>query len=167
MLLITPGNYGHAYAVEKLHLPKESDISCSNFIGETLDMAVAMGFRRILLVGNAGKLIKLAGGIFQTHSKVADCRMELIAVYAALCGADRGLIQQIMECVMTDAAFDLLEQRQLLKPVMEKLIMAIDEKINLRVGENVVAGVILFSEKKGLLGQTKNAAELTKNVIFS
>lgn len=165
-LLITPGNYGHAYAVKILHLPKEADISCSNFIGETLDMAVAMGFRRILLVGNVGKLIKLAGGIFQTHSKVADCRMELIAVYAALCGADRELIQQIMECVMTDAAFDLLEQRQLLKPVMEKLIMAIDEKINLRVGENVTAGVILFSEKRGLLGQTKNATELTKECHF-
>lgn len=164
LLLITPGNYGHAYATEKLGLPREADVSCSNYIGETLDLAVAMGFREILLVGNIGKLIKLAGGIFQTHSKVADCRMELIGLYAALCGADSCLIEQIMTCVMTDAAFDLLEEKGLFLSVMDKLIPAIGERVQLRVGEDVKIGVVLFSEKKGYLGETKDSRELIEKL---
>lgn len=159
-LLITPGNYGHAYAVNCLHLPESADVSCSNYIGETLDMSVAMGFEQILLVGNIGKLVKLAGGIFQTHSKVADCRMELIGLYAALCGADKELVKAVMDCVMTDAAFDLLEEQSLLTPVMDKLVEAIENRVSLRVGEAVKVGVFLFSEKRGLLGQTKDAQRI-------
>ena len=160
LLIITPGNYGHRYATELLHLPEKADVSCSNYIGQTLDLAVALGFEKILLVGNIGKLIKLAGGIFQTHSKVADCRMELIALYAALSGADRPLLEKLMDCVMTDAALDLLEKHGLLEPVLNRLIEAIGEKMCHRVGAGVTAGVILFSEKRGFLGQTREAAEL-------
>ncbi|MBE5871295.1 MAG: cobalamin biosynthesis protein CbiD [Lachnospiraceae bacterium] len=161
-LIITPGNYGHRYATELLHLPGQADVSCSNYIGQTFDLAVAMGFEQILLVGNIGKLVKLAGGIFQTHSKVADCRMELIALYAAFNGADRKLLGELMDCVMTDAALDLLETHDLLEPVLEQLLKAIDEKVHHRVGAGVRAGVILFSEKRGFLGQTKDAQELLR-----
>lgn len=160
ILLITPGNYGHGYAVDMLHLQEQADVSCSNYIGETLDMAVAMGFEQILLVGNIGKLIKLAGGIFQTHSKVADCRMELIAVHAALCGAGTQLLQDIMGCVMTDAALELLKGHGLLEPVMERIVTAVDGKIKLRTGGAIKTGVFLFSEKMGLLGETRDARSI-------
>ena len=64
-------------------------VKCSNFLGEALDIAATQRFKRVLLVGHIGKLVKVAGGIMNTHSRYADCRAELFCAHAALCGADR------------------------------------------------------------------------------
>ena len=53
-------------------------MKCSNFIGDSIDMAAETGYQGLVLVGHIGKLIKVAGGIMNTHSKWADCRMELL-----------------------------------------------------------------------------------------
>ena len=71
------------------------DRLCSNYIGEAIDHAVRLRFSGILLVGHIGKLVKLAGGIFETHSRVADARMEILTAYAARAGADRLLLLAI------------------------------------------------------------------------
>ena len=49
-------------------------------------MAADMGFTRMLLTGHIGKLIKVAGGIMNTHSREADCRIELLTAFAFKCG---------------------------------------------------------------------------------
>ena len=64
----------------------DRSVKCSNFIGETIDMAADMGFKRMLLTGHIGKLIKVAGGIMNTHSREADCRIELLTAFAFKCG---------------------------------------------------------------------------------
>ncbi len=53
-------------------------IKCSNFIGEALDCACELGIPELVIAGNLGKLVKLAGGIFNTHSRNADCRMDIL-----------------------------------------------------------------------------------------
>ena len=72
-------------------------------------MAVLEGFSQLLLVGHIGKLVKLAGGIMNTHSRVADCRRELFCAHAALCGADRETCRALMEEVSTDGCLAVLE----------------------------------------------------------
>ena len=69
---LCPGNYGADFARDTLGLDLEKAVKCSNFIGEALDHAVFRGFDDILLVGHAGKLAKLAAGVMNTHSSVAD-----------------------------------------------------------------------------------------------
>ena len=54
-------------------------------------MAAAARFEEVLLVGHVGKLVKVAGGIMNTHSHTADCRTELFCTHAALCGAPGNL----------------------------------------------------------------------------
>ena len=49
-------------------------VKCSNFIGDTLDMAVAAGFEEVLLIGHVGKLCKLAGG----HAATTDACIEIL-----------------------------------------------------------------------------------------
>ena len=51
-------------------------VKTSNFIGDTMDMAAASKFEQVVLVGHIGKLVKLAGGVMNTHSRTADCRTE-------------------------------------------------------------------------------------------
>lgn len=51
-----------------------------------MDMAVELGFEAVLLTGHIGKLVKLSGGIMDTHSREADARMELLMAAAYRAG---------------------------------------------------------------------------------
>lgn len=159
-LLVTPGNYGQGYASDYLKLDMEHSIKCSNYIGETLDLAVSYGMKYFLLVGNIGKLVKLAAGIMNTHSRVADGRCEIMAVHAVLCGGDKKLAEQIMGCINTDEMIQLLEEQGLKSAVMESICRKIGENISRRGGRQIACGVILFSEKYGYLGQTPGAEKV-------
>ena len=143
-LLITPGNYGEHFVRENTNLNLSRSIKCSNYIGQTLDKAVELGFERILCIGHIGKFIKLAGGIMNTHSNMADCRMELFAAHTAMYCADCRLIHNIMACITTDQVLDLLEERNLTKQVMTSILEKIDMHLTHRVGGQVKIGAILF-----------------------
>lgn len=157
-VLVTPGNYGQAYASEYLGLDLAKSVKSSNFIGDTIDLAISYGMKDFLLVGNIGKLVKLAAGIFNTHSKVADGRGEIFAVHAAMAGAGADVVQEIYNCINTDRMLDVLEREGLRKPVMQSILVAIEKHVAGRVGDTMRFGVIVFSEKYGYLGQTKDTA---------
>lgn len=57
-LLVTPGNYGSSYLKEELKLPLAESLKCSNYVGETVDMAVDMGAKGILFDGTSWKVCK-------------------------------------------------------------------------------------------------------------
>ena len=107
-LIITPGNYGKNFAKEIFGHDADTAVKCSNYIGVTLDYACSTGIGHITIVGHAGKLVKLAGGIMNTHSGIADCRMEIIAAHCALAGADKAFIGKIMDCATVEAAVALM-----------------------------------------------------------
>ena len=159
-LLITPGNYGKHFVRENTNLNLSRSIKCSNYIGQTLDKAVELGFERILCIGHIGKFIKLAGGIMNTHSNMADCRMELFAAHTAMYCADCRLIHNIMACITTDQVLDLLEERNLTKQVMTSILEKIDMHLAHRVGGQVKIGAILFSNQHGYLGETSQVQEI-------
>jgi cobalt-precorrin-5B (C1)-methyltransferase len=160
-LILTPGNYGAEFlggqGWDKLGIPV---VKCSNFIGDALDEAGLQGFQRILLVGHAGKLVKLAGGIFNTHSRVADCRMELFCAHAALCGADASLCRRLMDCVTCDGCHDLLAEAGLWEPVIASLMAAVERTLRRRSAGAYAVGAVLFSNQSGLWGQTAQVGEL-------
>lgn len=108
VLLVVPGNYGADFARKRWGLALEQGVKCSNFIGETLDYGIHKGFRRILLLGHAGKLVKLAAGIMDTHSRVADGRMEVLAAHAGLCGVAPEQLAILLDCATVNAADSLL-----------------------------------------------------------
>ena len=61
-MLVTPGNYGADYLREHMELPFEKNIKCSNYVGETIDMAVDMGVKGILFISHIGNLSRLRQG---------------------------------------------------------------------------------------------------------
>ncbi len=156
-ILVTPGNYGQAYASEYLGLDLAKSVKSSNYIGDTIDLAISYGMKDFLLVGNIGKLVKLAAGIFNTHSKVADGRGEIFAVHAAMAGVDAKVVQEIYDCINTDRMLDVLEREGLREVVMQSILAAIEKHVAGRVGDTMRFGVVVFSEKYGYLGQTKNS----------
>jgi cobalt-precorrin-5B (C1)-methyltransferase len=149
-LLITPGNYGREFAASALKLDIEEAVKCSNFIGEALDYACTMGIEKILLIGHAGKLVKLAGGIMNTHSSIADCRMEIIAAHCALSGVNAGTIRQIMDCITTEAAINVMLPLGINGPVWNGIGQKIGFHLKERI-KNTVIEYIVFTQEHGIL----------------
>ncbi len=162
-LILTPGNYGMDYLrgrdADTLGIPV---VKCSNFIGEALDEIRALGYEELLLAGHIGKLVKLAGGIMNTHSRQADCRRELFVTYAALAGAGRDTASRLMECATTDACIDVLKEDGLLQPVMDGLRDAILRYVSERAGENCHVEIILFSNVHGTLAESEGVKEVLR-----
>ena len=160
-LILAPGNYGLDYLHGTLpRLEKIPVVKCSNFIGDTLDMAAAAGFEEVLLIGHVGKLCKLAGGIMNTHSHTADCRTELFCTYAALSGAGQEVCAALLHAATTDACIEILDKAGLRAPVLAGLVDAIQTHLDRRAAGAFRVGAILFSNQYGPLGQTQTAKEL-------
>ena len=160
-LILTPGSYGMDYLTEKLpELREIPRAKCSNFIGDAVDIAVLEGFEELLLVGHIGKLVKLAGGIMNTHSKTADCRRELFCAHAALCGADRETCRALMEEVSTDGCLAVLEKANVRAPVLQSLLREIQAHLDRRAAGALRIGALLFSNESGQLGMTDGAKAL-------
>lgn len=163
-LVLAPGNYGLDFLKE--YNPKLLDhcVKYSNFLGEALDAAVEYGFQGVLLAGHIGKLVKLAGGIMNTHSRNGDARMEILTAHAALLGADQDTSKALMACVTTDEALDILRDAGLLEPVMSRLMERMQFYADHRTGGAFPCAVITFSQKHGILGKTDNVEEVLRSL---
>lgn len=120
-LLITPGNYGAAYVKEHMELPFEENIKCSNYVGETIDMALDMGVKGILFISHIGKFVKVAAGIMNTHSRSADARAEILAANAIRAGISLDRAKKILDTITTDEALNIIKEEGLLQPVIKEL----------------------------------------------
>lgn len=163
-LIITPGNYGEDFIKNTMHFDLSESVKCSNYVGETIDMAVNMGFESILLVGHMGKLVKLAAGIMNTHSHQADARMEIFTAHSALCGAPVDVLRQIMNCITTDEAVNIIKVYDFYDEVCKSIMEKIDFHITARVHNELPIGAILFSNKWGLFGKTSKADEIIEKI---
>lgn len=150
-VVIAPGNYGRSFVTEKLGIDSGRVVAYANFLGECLDYIGYKKFQRVLLVGHFGKLVKVAGCVMQTHSSVADGRMEIITAHAACAGADRAVVKKLMQCPTTDAAVALLEQGGLSKAVFASLL----NKIMYHLGERLKRGVH-EADSSDCHGETRN-----------
>lgn len=160
-LILTPGNYGMDFlAAQGLDGLGAPVVRCSNFLGEALDMAVAEGFGAVLLVGHIGKLVKLAGGIMNTHSRMADCRTELFCAHAAAAGAPAALCRALLAAPTTDACIALLDAEGLRAPVLDSLTAAAQRHLERRAAGACRVGVELFSNEYGPLGISPAARQL-------
>lgn len=159
-LIITPGNYGEDFIREQLKLELRQAVKCSNFVGQTIDMAVDMEFESILLVGHIGKFVKLAAGIMNTHSHEADGRMEIFTAHAAVAGAPVDILKEIMECISTDQAVKLLAESGYLTKTMDSIMKKVEFHITKRCENEVPIGAILFSNVHGMLGKSERADEI-------
>ena len=155
-----PGNYGMDFLTGELGIDPDLAVKCSNYVGDTIDDAKLLGMKGLLLIGHAGKFIKLAAGIMNTHSRTADCRMEVFASHAAMAGADAAAVKEIMACLNTAEAVKILKGKGLLPDVMKTVMERIAFYLRQRAGGELETGAVVFSGEEGILGRTENAERL-------
>ena len=156
---ITPGNYGLDFMKKTYGYNLDRSVKCSNFIGNTIDMAVDLGFQKLLLTGHIGKLIKVAGGIMNTHSREADCRMELLVAFALRRQVSPELLMQLFDCVTTEEAIRILEKSGCVEQIMQDIVEKICYYLNKRAKGKLKIDCILYANDFGELAKSKEAEE--------
>lgn len=167
-IILVPGNHGEMFIKEKLGIDMKYVVRTSNFIGYMLKEAQRIGFKQILMAGHLGKYVKIAGGIFNTHSKVADARNEILIANLALMNAPFELIKSTNECLTTEEFIDVLEKDEYreYKGIYNILSQKCKERIDTHINdEEINVEVMIFSMNKELLGQSKKAGDL-KEVFY-
>lgn len=154
---VSPGNYGQEFMKKTYGYDLDLSVKCSNFIGDTIDMAVELGFQRLLLTGHIGKLIKVAGGIMNTHSGEGDCRMELLAAFAVRQGAPAEDARRILECVNTEEAIRILDESGRRQTVMDYAMERICYYLDKRAKGRLKLDCILYAKEFGELSKSKEA----------
>lgn len=164
-VLLTPGNYGADFIRNGLGLDPSSAVQTSNFIGEAVAMCREQGFRGVLLVGHVGKLVKIVGGMLNTHSRYGDCRMEIMAAYAAAAGLRPERVEEILGCVACDDALRVLREEGLHEAALARLTERVEFHLKVKAGGDMEIGAILFSKVYGELGRTADADALLRRII--
>ena len=162
-VLLSPGNYGADYMRAAMGIDPATAVMTSNFIGDTLEMCRELDFRGALLIGHIGKLVKLAGGMWNTHSRYGDCRMDILAACAAAEGLHGAAAEELLQCATCDDALRLLKENDCFDAVLRRLAARIGTMMQYKSGE-METGAILFSKEYGYLCQTQGAAELLRRI---
>ena len=152
---VTPGNYGLKFMKDNYDYDLDKSVKCSNFIGETVDLACELGFETLALTGHIGKLVKVAGGIMNTHSHEADARMEILSACAIKAGADAELARKILSCLNTEEALHHIEAAGLLQPTMDIVLERILFYLDFRAQGKIKIECILYSNEFGLLAESQ------------
>ena len=163
-VLLIIGNYGSDFIRDSLRIDPEIAVTTSNFIGDAFRLASEAGFSDALLIGHIGKTVKLAGGLFNTHSKWGDCRAEIFASHAGMCGTDRGTVARLMDSAMTDDMLSILDESGLREKVMESIMEKTDYLLQHRPLGNMNTAVVSFSKEYGILGMTAKAEDIMEKI---
>lgn len=153
-IVFTFGNYGKKFAIEKLGINEKEILITSNFLGYLLERASNKNIEKIKIIGNIGKVIKVAGGIFHTHSRVADGRLEILTANALLCGEKRENLIKIMNSNTTEEAIDYIENKEVFSFLADK-VKEKCEQFTKRCGKDIIVDVLIFSNEIGELGRSK------------
>ncbi|MCS7095790.1 MAG: cobalt-precorrin-5B (C(1))-methyltransferase CbiD [Candidatus Bathyarchaeota archaeon] len=156
-IFLVPGNIGAKIAKQLFNVSEDMVVQTGDFVGYMLRKAVEKGARNIILLGHAGKLVKLAAGVFNTHYRVADARMEVIAAYAGAAGASSQLITRILASNTTEEVIKWLKEANLMRQTFD----AIAEKIRVRCLEKIKGkaeiSVLIVSLEGEILGASGKA----------
>lgn len=151
---VAPGNYGQEFMKQRYGYDLDTSVKCSNYIGETIDMACEMGFETMLLTGHIGKLIKVAGGIMNTHSHEADCRMEILASCALRAMGDAEIARRILACINTEEALHILDEAGLLQETMDIVLEKILFYLDFRSQGKIRTECVIYSNDFGILAES-------------
>ncbi|HBF4558078.1 cobalt-precorrin-5B (C(1))-methyltransferase CbiD [Clostridioides difficile] len=166
-IILVPGNHGEQFIREKLNLDIKYVVRVSNFIGYMIKEAQRIGYKKILMAGHIGKFIKVSAGIFNTHSKVADARSEILVANLALMGARYEFLNKINQCVTTEEAVELInnsEYREIYNILSNKCKERVKQYLN-EDSDDIDVEVIIFSMDKSLLGKSDNTDDLVEVFI--
>ncbi|WP_076459864.1 cobalt-precorrin-5B (C(1))-methyltransferase CbiD [Limosilactobacillus caccae] len=162
-LVLVPGNYGEDFAKDELGIPGSKIVQMSNFVGYVLHETQRLQFNKVLIVGDLGKMVKVSGGIFSTHSKDADARAEImVANLALLGGVPTEFLRQIYGCLTTISMIKMINEagyQEVYQLIVDKIKKRAENLLAHREPQ-VAVDAVIFSRETGFLAASKPLAEI-------
>ncbi|MBR1404852.1 MAG: cobalamin biosynthesis protein CbiD [Treponema sp.] len=179
VLPVVPGNYGADFLQKEFGFSPETAVHCSNFVYDTVLMAKKMGFKKMLFCGHIGKLVKVAGGIPNTHSKYGDHRMEILAEITRNFvseSAFSSIGSELSACISTEQAIHVLDSidannssdssssHKTRDRIMQEIAQRIQAQMNEWGSGEIQTEVVIFTNEHGLLAETSGARKYVEKI---
>lgn len=148
------GNRGKQYLSDNFEDNTSQAIVISNFVGYMFDRACEFEVKKIYFIGELGKFVKVAGGIFHTHSRVSDAKMEILTANALLVGESTENMKKIMASNTTEEATKYIEKTEVYNLLAEKAKQKCEEYCR-RNGWELEVETLIISAEKEVLGNSR------------
>ncbi|MBW4654017.1 MAG: cobalt-precorrin-5B (C(1))-methyltransferase CbiD [Kaiparowitsia implicata GSE-PSE-MK54-09C] len=162
-LIFCIGSNGRQVA-QRLGLPTTAIVQTGNWLGALLVEAGLRGATSVLLLGYQGKLVKLAGGIFNTSSHLADAKREIISARVIQETQRLDAAQAVLAAPTADAAYQALAALGLATPVFTALAQCVSDQSTRYVQKYAAAaltvGTLLFDRQGEVIGEDAIAPRL-------
>lgn len=162
-VVLTPGRLGSRKAVEGYGFPEHAVLEMSNFVGFMLEQCADRGITDVILWGHHGKLVKVAAGIFHTHSRLADGRRETLAAHAALLGASQELVGVILEATTLESVVGVLQQHGL-GDIFHHLARRASTRAEEFVHHRLRVGTVMLAMDGRVLGIDDSARDIGREI---
>ena len=149
------GNRGKQYLSDNFEDNISQAIVISNFVGYMFDRACEFEAKKIYFIGELGKFVKVAGGIFHTHSRVSDAKMEILTANALLVGESTENMKKIMASNTTEEATKYIEKTEVYNLLAEKAKQKCEEYCR-RNGWDMEVETLIISAEKEVLGNSRH-----------
>ena len=149
------GNRGKQYLSDNFDDNTSQVIVISNFVGYMFDKACEYQVRKVYFIGELGKFVKVAGGIFHTHSRVSDAKMEILTANALLVGESTENMKKIMASNTTEEATKYIEKTEVYSLLAEKAKQKCEEYCR-RNGWELEVETLIISAEKEVLGNSRH-----------
>lgn len=159
--IFVPGKIGERIGCQ-LGLPKEAMVQTSNFIGHMLENGADKGLERILLFGHIGKLAKVAAGVFHTHNRMGDARLEVLAAYSGAAGMPAEGMQRILSAVTTEEALPVISEYGL-DDVYNTIATRASYRAERLIFSKVKIGTVMVTMQGEILGMDATASEIGRD----
>ena len=157
--ILTLGNYGEKFLIKNFKIPEERIILVSNFIGFSIKAAEKAGFKKIVIAGHVGKMIKVAGGVYNTHSRLSDGRLEILSSNYFLFSKDSEVAKKIISSNNVEEAIGYIKEKIFFNFIADKILKKLEELVS-----DLEIGVVIFSNEKGMLARTDNVNDILKQI---
>lgn len=144
--VMVPGNYGKRVALGRFNRTEREVIEVSNEWGFMLDALIERGFQELLVLGHPGKLVKLAMGYWNTHSRQSPG----VVPYLVECADSLG-IPVAGDIPTAEGFFASLPVVPRIE-IGEKCTRKVHRAVARRVGPHVGCAVVLTTMNGDILG---------------
>jgi cobalt-precorrin-5B (C1)-methyltransferase len=161
-IFLASGYLGEKLLKDRFGVEESAIVKVGDYIGFMLGECVEKNISQVILIGHIGKLAKVAAGLFNTHSKFGDARLETIAAYAGSCGAASEIIREILGLRLAEESVEILRKNNLMltfNKIAERVVERANEYCS---GKLRLACIILSLKGEILVAEPEDIAKEDK-----
>jgi cobalt-precorrin-5B (C1)-methyltransferase len=123
-------------------------VEVGDFTGAALRRALAVGLDRVIFVGMAGKLAKLAAGVLMTHYTRSKVDLGLLGDVTLAAGGTAAVAAEVSAANTGRHAYEIWQREELLRPAGDELCQRV-RSVLLRAGQGRLTADVAMVDFSG------------------